>query len=163
VAEGGATVEQSVSDVDLGHQFELGEEIFDLLAGTFPEEPTAFSEEASVAPKEHDPLEAFSASLRDVDALNDELISVVRKTIQPAHVSLHIFLDGSVVEVFANGRVCVTDRIYPTKRDSVGLDLFARGGTVGLSALNIWEMNEIWESVTRSSTRSGIAPYSLGR
>jgi hypothetical protein len=36
-------------------------------------------------------LEAFSASLRDgtdLDALNYELVSVVRKTIQPSHVSL---------------------------------------------------------------------------
>ncbi len=36
-------------------------------------------------------LETFSASLRDetdLDALNYELVSVVRKTIQPSHVSL---------------------------------------------------------------------------
>jgi hypothetical protein len=36
-------------------------------------------------------LDAFSASLRDetdLDALNDELVSVVRETIQPSHVSL---------------------------------------------------------------------------
>jgi amidase len=59
LAEGGATVEQSIPDVDLGDQFELGEELFDLLGGTFPEEPTAFSEEASVASKEHDSLEAY--------------------------------------------------------------------------------------------------------
>ena len=50
-------------DVDLGHQYELGEELFDLLAGTFPEEPTAFSEEASVTSKEHDPLEAYLMAL----------------------------------------------------------------------------------------------------
>jgi hypothetical protein len=36
-------------------------------------------------------LEAFSTQLRnetDLDALNDELVSVVRETIQPSHVSL---------------------------------------------------------------------------
>jgi amidase len=59
LAEGGATVEQSIPDVDLGDQFELGEELFDLLGGTLQEENTAFSEEASVASKEHDSLEAY--------------------------------------------------------------------------------------------------------
>ena len=63
LAEGGAIVEQSMPDVNPMHQFALGEELFDLLAGTFSEEPTAFSEEASVASKEHDSLEAYLMAL----------------------------------------------------------------------------------------------------
>jgi amidase len=55
---GGARVEETMPDVDLRHQYELGEELFDLLADTF-------SEEASVASKaeEHSPLEAYLAAL----------------------------------------------------------------------------------------------------
>ena len=34
---------------------------------------------------------------------------------------LHIFLYRSVLEVFANGRQCLTQRIYPTRADSLGL------------------------------------------
>jgi amidase len=61
----GARVEETMPDVDLRHQYELGEELFDLLAGTFSEEPTAFSEEASVASKaeEHNPLESYLRAL----------------------------------------------------------------------------------------------------
>lgn len=61
-------------------------------------------------------------------------------------LKLRIFLDRSVVEVFANGHVCVTSRIYPSRNDSIGLDLFARGGTAKLKSLEVWEMRSIWTS-----------------
>jgi beta-fructofuranosidase len=60
-------------------------------------------------------------------------------------IRLRIFLDGSLVEVFANERVCVTGRIYPVRADSLGLALWAHGGPARLRSLDIWEMGGIWE------------------
>ncbi len=57
---------------------------------------------------------------------------------------LHLFLDRSVVEVFANGRARITDRIYPTRADSRGVRAFARGGRATLTAFNAWAMAPIW-------------------
>ena len=55
-------------------------------------------------------------------------------------LKLHIFLDRSVLEVFANGRQCVTQRIYPTRSDSIGVALFSRGRSVDVKSLDAWDM-----------------------
>ncbi len=55
-------------------------------------------------------------------------------------LQLRVFVDKSVVEVFANGRQAVMRRIYPSRRDSVGLALFTRGGPAHISKLAAWEM-----------------------
>jgi sucrose-6-phosphate hydrolase SacC (GH32 family) len=41
---------------------------------------------------------------------------------------LRVFLDRSILEVYANGRQCVTQRIYPSRADSLQVRLFSRGG-----------------------------------
>lgn len=69
-----------------------------------------------------------------------------RFELQPGEtLRLHIFLDRSVVEVFANGWVCVTARVYPTRSDSLGLALYVDGGRVVLKSIDIWEVKTIWE------------------
>ena len=35
-------------------------------------------------------------------------------------LKLRVFLDRTMLEVFANGRQCLTQRIYPTRGDSLG-------------------------------------------
>jgi beta-fructofuranosidase len=56
---------------------------------------------------------------------------------------LTAFLDASVLEVFANGRACLTARVYPTRNDSLGVGLFARGGRARLLSLDAFEMRAI--------------------
>ena len=55
-------------------------------------------------------------------------------------LKLHIFLDKSVVEVFVNSRLCLTQRIYPTRADSLGISILASGGEAILNSLDAWIM-----------------------
>ena len=55
-------------------------------------------------------------------------------------LTLRIFLDRSILEVFANRRQCVTQRIYPTRADSTGISLFARGGTARFHSMQAWTL-----------------------
>jgi beta-fructofuranosidase len=61
---------------------------------------------------------------------------------------LRIFVDRSVVEVFANGQQCLTLRAYPQREDSAGVSVFARGGVAKILSLNAWQMHSIWPELT---------------
>jgi beta-fructofuranosidase len=43
------------------------------------------------------------------------------------------------MEVFANERLCLTERIYPTRNDSLGVALRADGGGARLHRFDAWE------------------------
>ena len=58
-------------------------------------------------------------------------------------LKLRIYMDASVIEVFANNRACLTARVYPTRADSLGVGLIARGGAAQLQSLDIWEKRPI--------------------
>ena len=55
-------------------------------------------------------------------------------------LQLRVFVDKSVVEVFANGRQAVMRRIYPSRKDSVGVKLFSVGGAANVATLEAWDM-----------------------
>ena len=55
-------------------------------------------------------------------------------------LKLRIFVDRSVVEVFANSRQAIARRIYPARRDSVGVRLFSSGGDARVHVLKAWNI-----------------------
>ena len=59
-------------------------------------------------------------------------------------VELRVFVDRSIVEVFANERQCLTLRVYPDREDSLGVSFFARGGTANFTGVEAWQMESIW-------------------
>ena len=61
-------------------------------------------------------------------------------------LALRIFIDRSLVEVFANGRQCVALRVYPGRADSTGVSLRACGSGATLRSLDAWQMGSIYDS-----------------
>lgn len=56
---------------------------------------------------------------------------------------LRVFMDHSMIEVFANDRAVITARVYPSRDDSTGLAFFAHGQPVGIESLCAWPMGSI--------------------
>lgn len=56
-------------------------------------------------------------------------------------LKLRVFVDKSVVEVFANGRQGLVRRIYPAQADSLGVSMFSNGGSTQVSAFAAWHIS----------------------
>ncbi len=59
-------------------------------------------------------------------------------------LELRVFLDKSVVEVFANGQRCLAVRVYPGRQDSLGVSLRSQGNDAELKSLDAWQMKSIY-------------------
>ena len=55
-------------------------------------------------------------------------------------LKLRVFVDKSVVEVFANRRQAIARRIYPSRADSMGVRLFSAGGDTRVHSLEAWKI-----------------------
>jgi beta-fructofuranosidase len=55
---------------------------------------------------------------------------------------LHVFLDRSVIEVYAGDRVCLTRVVYPESKDG-GVEVFATGGSATVRAFTAWPLRSI--------------------
>lgn len=61
-------------------------------------------------------------------------------------VKLHIFVDRSSVEVFANdGEKVMTDRIYPPQ-ECAGIEIYSTGGVGKVVSLAIWQLQSVWDT-----------------
>ena len=65
-------------------------------------------------------------------------------------LKLHVFIDKSVVEVFVNGKQCVSVRVYPGRKDSLGVSLHAQGSAAKLISLDAWQMKGVFESALKT-------------
>ncbi len=63
---------------------------------------------------------------------------------QHGKIRLHIFVDQSSIEVFANDGVVTMSALMFPNADSLGIELFSEGGGTNLQSLRAWELDSIW-------------------
>ena len=59
-------------------------------------------------------------------------------------LTLRVFVDHSVIEIFANDCFCLTTRVYPQGRDGLKVEPFFSGGAK-LLEFQAWTMRSIWQ------------------
>ncbi|MBN2472463.1 MAG: glycoside hydrolase family 32 protein [Anaerolineae bacterium] len=80
-----------------------------------------------------------------LDTATDEFVHAAPHSLQPGEpLELRILVDGSVIEVIANHRTSITSRVYPSRLDSTGIQLFAEQSDGRLRSLDLWKMASIW-------------------
>ena len=85
---------------------------------------------------------SYSSVLPDVVSRAPETAPLFLDPDEP--LTLRVFVDNSVVEVFANGKQCIALRVYPGREDSIGVSLRAQGRDAQLIALDAWQMKSIY-------------------
>ena len=94
----------------------------------------------------HPQIDGTSASVRtDLISRTPEIGPLDIAEDEP--LRLRIFVDRSIVEVFANGIQALTLRVYPDRDDSIGASLFARGGHATLASLDAYQMECVWQEL----------------
>ncbi|MFD0670846.1 GH32 C-terminal domain-containing protein [Cohnella sp. GCM10027633] len=77
------------------------------------------------------------------------------------NVKLHIYLDKSMVEAYLNGLKSITTRIYSTREDANGLQLWGDANTssIVVKSLKVWRMNSAYTQVP--ATGLNLSPESV--
>lgn len=59
-------------------------------------------------------------------------------------MTLRLFVDRSIVEVFADNQTAVLTRVYPEREDSLGVSVISHGRPAKIVSLNAYPMENIW-------------------
>lgn len=68
----------------------------------------------------------------------------IPKPLKDGKLQLKILLDRSLVEIYMNQEASITSRIYPTRRESQGISLFANNGQIKIVRLEIYQMKSVF-------------------
>ena len=56
---------------------------------------------------------------------------------------IRLFIDASIMELYVDRRLCLTQRVYPTLANSQMTRLFVRNGSITIHQLEAWELSPL--------------------
>ena len=83
---------------------------------------------------------SFSSSSENVNKQN----AYLPLDFEDKKLDLHLYLDGSVLEINLNGKLFLTSRVYPQKENSSLLGLKVTQGSLKVHSFDLWQMTSIW-------------------
>jgi len=92
----------------------------------------------------------------NVDKTKSSLHPLVRKGIQggivdlDGELKLHIYVDHSVIEAYANQRKFIATKVYPTRDDALGIQILGDAGFL-VKSIEVWTLGSIFETVPSQS------------
>jgi len=86
---------------------------------------------------------SYSSLHPDVRARGAETGSLTLKNGET--LKLRVFIDKSVVEVFVNGKQALAVRVYPSRKDAIGVSLRSQGQDSELKKMEAWQMKSIYD------------------
>lgn len=60
-------------------------------------------------------------------------------------MTLDVFVDGSILDIFVNNKYATSIRVYPNDADANGVEVFSEGGAVKVDKLNGWLLDSSFE------------------
>jgi hypothetical protein len=57
-----------------------------------------------------------------------------------APMTIHVFMDHSILDVFVDDRKAFSTRIYPSLKSSQGVEMFAQGGAATVEQVDVWRL-----------------------
>ena len=73
-------------------------------------------------------------------------------------VQLHILLDRSVVDIFGNDGITWSCEFFKADPKNLGMELYAKGGTVQLLSLDLWKLKSRLDASTMRAVGPSVKP-----
>ena len=87
-----------------------------------------------------DPNLTYGRNARDTTtAARQQIVPFSLPPNAPLHIDL--FIDRSVIEIFVNSRICIVQRVYPTRHDSTQFKLFTHDHPIHVTNLTKYQLD----------------------